>query len=97
MERKSSGSGLENREYGRRDQPRWPRDTLYPQEVGTKFADKRQSLGRYSSLKDKDHGVSYSTKLDLIMTRTSTGNIAGPSRPATVTSRHNALSPATVY
>jgi hypothetical protein len=25
--RKSSGSGLENREYGRRDPPRWPRDT----------------------------------------------------------------------
>jgi hypothetical protein len=29
--RKSSGSGLENQEYGRRDPPRWPRVTLYPQ------------------------------------------------------------------
>jgi hypothetical protein len=28
--RNSSGSGLENREYGRRDPLRWPRDTLYP-------------------------------------------------------------------
>jgi hypothetical protein len=26
----SSGSGLENREYGRRDPSRWPRGTLYP-------------------------------------------------------------------
>jgi hypothetical protein len=29
--RKSCGSGLEIREYGRRDSSRWPRDTLYPQ------------------------------------------------------------------
>jgi hypothetical protein len=29
--RNSSGSGLENREYGRGDPLRWPRDTLYPQ------------------------------------------------------------------
>jgi hypothetical protein len=28
---KSSGSGLENREYGRGDPLRWPRNTLYPQ------------------------------------------------------------------
>jgi hypothetical protein len=28
--RKSSDSGLEIREYGRRDPPRWPRGTLYP-------------------------------------------------------------------
>jgi hypothetical protein len=32
--RKSSGSGLqENRDYGRRDPPLWPRDTLYPQKL----------------------------------------------------------------
>jgi hypothetical protein len=31
--RKSSGSGLENREYGRRDPSRWPRDTPYPQKL----------------------------------------------------------------
>jgi hypothetical protein len=29
--RKSCGSGLENREYGRMDPSRWPRGTLYPQ------------------------------------------------------------------
>jgi hypothetical protein len=31
LERKSSDSGLENRDYGRRDSSRWPRVTLYPQ------------------------------------------------------------------
>jgi hypothetical protein len=31
--RKSIGSGLEIREYGRRDPSRWPRDTLYPQKL----------------------------------------------------------------
>jgi hypothetical protein len=36
--RKSSGSGLESREYGRRDPSRWPRGTLYQQNVGTNFA-----------------------------------------------------------
>jgi hypothetical protein len=30
---KSSGSCLENREYGRRDPSRWPRGTLYPQNL----------------------------------------------------------------
>jgi hypothetical protein len=31
--RNSSGSGLENREYGRGDPLRWPSDTLYPQKL----------------------------------------------------------------
>jgi hypothetical protein len=31
LERKSSGSGLESREYCRRDPSRWPRGTLSPQ------------------------------------------------------------------
>jgi hypothetical protein len=31
--RNSSGSGLENQEYGRGDPLRWPRDTLYPQKL----------------------------------------------------------------
>jgi hypothetical protein len=31
--KKSSGPGLENREYGRRYPSRWPRGTLYPQKL----------------------------------------------------------------
>jgi hypothetical protein len=31
--RNSSGSGLENREYGHGDPLRWPRDTLYPRKL----------------------------------------------------------------
>jgi hypothetical protein len=31
--RKSSGSGLKSRDYGRRDQSRWPRGTIYPQKL----------------------------------------------------------------
>jgi hypothetical protein len=41
LERKRSGSGLENLEYGRRD-PWHP----LPANVGTNFADKRRSLGQ---------------------------------------------------
>jgi hypothetical protein len=33
LERESSGSGMENREYDRRDPSRWPRGTLYPQKL----------------------------------------------------------------
>jgi hypothetical protein len=33
LERRSSCSGLENREYGRRDPSRWSRGTLYPQKL----------------------------------------------------------------
>jgi hypothetical protein len=31
--RKSSGSGLESREYGHGDPSHWPRDILYPQKL----------------------------------------------------------------
>jgi hypothetical protein len=33
LERKSSSSGLESREYGRTDPSRWPRGFLYPQKL----------------------------------------------------------------
>jgi hypothetical protein len=33
LERKSRSSGLETREYGRRDPSRWPRGSLYPQRL----------------------------------------------------------------
>jgi hypothetical protein len=33
LERKSSGSGLETREYGRMDPSRWQRGTLYSQKL----------------------------------------------------------------
>jgi hypothetical protein len=50
--RKSSGSGLEIREYGRRDPSRWPRGTLYPQTLALTSPTIK---GRYSSLADLGH------------------------------------------
>jgi hypothetical protein len=53
--RKSRGSGLENRDYGRRDSSCWPRGTLYPQKLALTWL--MISGGRYSSLADSGHGV----------------------------------------
>jgi hypothetical protein len=44
--RNTTGSGVENREYGRGDPLRWPRDTLYPQKLAlTSLASGGRSVG----------------------------------------------------
>jgi hypothetical protein len=55
LERKSSGSGLEDREYGNRGSIMLI--SLHPPSVNvsTNFVDKLQSLGRYSSLANSGH------------------------------------------
>jgi hypothetical protein len=59
LERKSSGSGLEILEYGRRDPSRWPSGTPLSAKVGTNVVDKRRSIGRYISFTNSGHSFFY--------------------------------------
>jgi hypothetical protein len=68
LERKSRGSGLEDREYGRGDPSRCPRGTLYPQKFDINLAYKRRLLGLYSSLADTGHGDFFYVQRDLFCT-----------------------------
>jgi hypothetical protein len=55
--RKGIGSGLENREYGRRDPLCWPRNTLYPQEFALTLPTSGSRYVGIVRLRTKGHGV----------------------------------------
>jgi hypothetical protein len=58
LERKSSGSGIESREYFCRDPLHLSRDTLYPQKFALTLLISG-SLGQCSSLADSVHGINF--------------------------------------
>jgi hypothetical protein len=68
LERKRSGSGLENREYGRRDPSRCPRVSLYPQKLAlTSPKSGGRSIGKVRS---RNQAMEFSFSRDEIISET---------------------------